>query len=107
MTKGKTRRRGFTLIEVLAALGIIIVLTMTLLVTIKSQLDRANAENRSAVLETVNMQIEVSFDQPSKKAGDFNTVDNLLNAGIISSAQLDGLGAYEFKPGNPPVFALK
>ena len=57
------RKKGFTLIEVLAALGIIIVLTLTLVVTIRAQLQKANEENLRSVAAAMNMQIAVAYEQ--------------------------------------------
>lgn len=107
MSKRKARKRGFTLIEVLAALGIIIVLTMTLLVTIKGQIDRANTQNLAATVETVNMQIEVAFRQAGVKAEDYASPQSLAKAGIISEEQRQQLADVTFKTGNPPSFETK
>ncbi len=102
------RKKGFTLIEVLAALGIIIVLTLTLVVTIRGQIQRANQQNLQSVMETMNMQIAVAYEQVGKKTSDFVSVASLASAGIISTSQQEQAAQLVYQAGSePPKFALK
>lgn len=104
----RKRKPGFTLIEVLAALGIIIVLTVTLVVTIRGQIERANQQNLQATLETMNMQVAVAYEQPDHRSGDFGSIDGLASAGIISSSQKDVAAKLKYvASSDPPHFELK
>lgn len=104
----RRRQKGFTLIEVLAALGIIIVLTMTLVVTIRGQVQRANQQNLQSAMETMNMQIAVAYDQAGKKTSDFNSATSLASAGIISDSQKEQAEKLKYDAStDPPKFSLK
>ncbi|MDN6433382.1 MAG: type II secretion system GspH family protein, partial [Lacticaseibacillus paracasei] len=54
----RKRLRAFTLIEVIAALGVIILLTLALVLTIQGQMKRVEGQNLKATVATVNSQIE-------------------------------------------------
>lgn len=102
------RKKGFTLIEVLAALGIIIVLTLTLVVTIRAQLQKANEENLRSVAAAMNMQIAVAYEQVDRKDANFSTIASLQSAGIITADQADQAKAMTYTPGaKPPEFTVK
>lgn len=107
----RKRKQGFTLIEVLAALGIIIVLTLTLVVTIRAQLQKANDENLRSVAAAMNMQIAVAYEQVDHQEDNFSSIAALLSAGIITPDQADQANknaklVYEAKA-NPPAFSVK
>ncbi|MFD1483855.1 type II secretion system protein [Lacticaseibacillus baoqingensis] len=104
----KKRQKGFTLIEVLAALGIIIVLTLALVVTIRGQLERADRQNLEAAMATMNMQISVAYDQPGREQIDFTSPSAMAKAGILSSAQLEQAARLKLSLNeSPPQFVLK
>jgi competence protein ComGC len=104
----RKRKKGFTLIEVLAALGIIIVLTLALVVTIKGQLERADRQNLEATMATMNMQIMVAYDQPGRDAIDFTSASAMAKAGVISSTQLEQASRLRLSLSDtPPQFVLK
>ena len=50
----RKRLRAFTLIEVIAALGVIILLTLALVLTIQGQMKRVEGQNLKATVATVN-----------------------------------------------------
>ncbi|KRO16564.1 prepilin-type N-terminal cleavage/methylation domain-containing protein [Lacticaseibacillus saniviri] len=102
------RRAGFTLIEVLAALGIIIVLTLTLVITINSQLQKAKQRNVEATVQTVNTQIEVEYNRPDMSANDFNSQASLVSGRVITAEQLKVMtdGKVRFVGGQPPHFEV-
>ncbi|WP_246287337.1 type II secretion system protein [Lacticaseibacillus absianus] len=106
--KRRTTRRAFTLIEVLAALGLIIVLTLTLVVTIRAQVEQANRQQLRATVETVNAQIDVAYQQPDRIQLQFNTLQSLIDNGIITAQQAQLLaGKATYQPGTqPPAFKL-
>ena len=56
----RKRLRAFTLIEVIAALGVIILLTLALVLTIQGQMKRVESQNLKATVATVNSQIEMA-----------------------------------------------
>lgn len=87
MTK-RRKRRAFTLIEVLAALGLIIVLTLTLIVTIRTQLASAARQQLQATVATVNTQIEVAYAQPNADINQFTNEDTLVKFKVITAEQL-------------------
>lgn len=102
------RKKGFTLIEVLAALAIIIVLTLALVVTIRAQVDKANRQNLRALVESVNTQIVVAYDDPNRVASAFTSVTQLLSADILTNAQWNQLrDNVTYHPsGEPPYFTV-
>lgn len=60
----RKRLRAFTLIEVIAALGVIILLTLALVLTIQGQMKRVESQNLKATVATVNSQIEMAYNEP-------------------------------------------
>lgn len=102
------RKKGFTLIEVLAALGIIIVLTLTLVITIRAQLQKANEANLRSVAAAMNMQIAVAYEQVGRNNANFNSIENLTTAGIITADQAEQAKKLSFDPNtDPPEFSVK
>ncbi|MCI1284173.1 prepilin-type N-terminal cleavage/methylation domain-containing protein [Lacticaseibacillus songhuajiangensis] len=88
----KKRRPAFTLIEVLAALAIIVVLTLALILTVKGQVEQAHQKDVGLMVSTVNAQVEVqSTDMESSKLSAINDVKGLLDAGLISTQQYQEL----------------
>ncbi|KRL46090.1 type II secretion system protein [Lacticaseibacillus manihotivorans] len=104
----KHRKQGFTLIEVLAALGIIIVLTLTLFVTIRAQLQKANDENLKSVAAAMNMQIAVAYEQVGRNDSNFSNIASLQSSGIITAEQADQAAKLDYNAGaKPPEFTVK
>ncbi|WP_125705539.1 type II secretion system protein [Lacticaseibacillus daqingensis] len=107
MKRLQARRRAFTLIEVLAALGLIIVLTLTLVITIRAQLKQAEAKQLAATVATVNTQIAVAYDQPGVLLTNFTSVAALVKNGIITAEQRDQLTAARYEATTqPPAFSV-
>ncbi|WP_225047037.1 type II secretion system protein [Lacticaseibacillus kribbianus] len=106
---GRRTRRAFTLIEVLAALGLIIVLTLTLVVTIRAQVQQANDKQLEATVASVNTQIEVAYAAPGAEAADFGSTASLVAAKIITADQQKALasGASYQAQDKPPKFVVK
>jgi competence protein ComGC len=103
----KHRKKGFTLIEVLAALGIIIVLTLTLVITIRAQLQKANEENLKSVAAAMNMQIAVAYEQVGRIDSNFTTTESLREAGIITDEQAKQAADMKLTAGPPPEYTVK
>lgn len=102
------KRKAFTLIEVLAALALIIVLTLTLVVTIQGQVEQAKVRQSRAMVETVNAQITIAYEQPDSDKTEFRSVEALVQAGIITRAQSSQLGdVAKYSADPPPGFKLK
>lgn len=102
------RKKGFTLIEVLAALGTIIVLTLTLVVTIRAQLQKANDENLRSVAAAMNMQIAVAYEQVGRTTANFSSINTLTNAGIITADQAEQAKKLTYNTdATPPEFSVK
>jgi|GEM_PF-657078 len=103
------KHAGFTLIEVIAALSIIIVLTLTVVMTVNSQLKKANQRNVEAMIQTVNMQIEVDYQRVEMDRSNFESPAALVAAQVISDKQRqtleDGHAKYQLTPA-PPKFVL-
>jgi competence protein ComGC len=92
INKLKRRRPGFTLIEVLAALAIIVVLTLALILMVKGQVEQANKKDNNLLEQTVNAQIEVQLDDTGMaKIGNVSKVSQLRDEGLVSSKQYDQL----------------
>lgn len=92
MKKMKKRRRGFTLIEVLAALAIIVVLTLALILMVKGQVEQANKKDNKLLENTVNAQIAVQLDDTGMaKLGNIAKIVDLKDQGLISNAQYQQL----------------
>lgn len=101
------KRRGFTLIEVIAALGIIVVLTLVLVATIQAQLAKANQQRLESLVGTVNTQILVAYQQVDRNDADFLSTDALVKADIVTDQQWQQLaGKVRLSTAKPPVFSL-
>lgn len=86
--RNKRRLPGFTLIEVLAALAIIVVLTLALILTVKGQVEQAHKKDMNLMITTVNSQLEVqSTDMESSELSGLTSTKELLDAGLISKQQ--------------------
>jgi len=105
----KRQHRAFTLIEVLAALSIIIVLTLALVVTINGQLSKAKQRNVEAMIQTVNIQIEMEYQRDDVDRSWFASENGLVQAAVITDKQLKTLheGATYQSSATPPRFVLK
>ncbi|KRM88342.1 prepilin-type N-terminal cleavage/methylation domain-containing protein [Lacticaseibacillus thailandensis] len=90
MVNGKRQRRGFTLIEVLAALAVIVILTITLIVTVKGQMQHAEAKNVATIVRSVNAQLEVQTPDMDD-AGTPQSLGEMRDKGFISGAQYSQL----------------
>lgn len=102
------KRKAFTLIEVLAALALIIVLTLTLVVTIQGQVEQAKIRQSRAMVETVNAQIDIAYQQPDSAAAEFQNASALVQAGIISDRQRSQLAdVATYSPGPPPGYKVR
>ncbi|MFD1430550.1 type II secretion system protein [Lacticaseibacillus mingshuiensis] len=101
------RRRGFTLIEVLAAIVLIVVLTVALVATINSQVQQANRQNNRILVETVNAQLVITAQQVGWVKP--TSTQDLVTQGIISKEQLDRLtGTATFDlTSDPPQFRIR
>lgn len=84
--KLKRQRKGFTLIEVLAALAVIVILTITLIATVKGQMDHAETKNVATIVRSVNAQLAVQTPD-LENAGGLNSLGELRDQGLISAAQ--------------------
>ncbi|KRM73057.1 hypothetical protein FC34_GL000778 [Lacticaseibacillus brantae DSM 23927] len=93
----------------IAALSIIIVLTLTVVMTVNSQLKKANQRNLEAMIQTVNMQIEVDYQRLELDRSNFDSPAALVSASVISDKQRqaleDGHARYQLTPA-PPKFVL-
>ncbi|EPC93908.1 Competence protein ComGC [Lacticaseibacillus paracasei subsp. paracasei CNCM I-4649] len=69
----RKRLRAFTLIEVIAALGVIILLTLALVLTIQGQMKRVESQNLKATVATVNSQIEMAYNEPDADKNQLKT----------------------------------
>ena len=84
----KQKRGAFTLIEVLAALAIIVVLTLALILTVKGQVEQAHRKDVGLMVSTANAQIEVqSTDMEASKLSGISNIKALLDEGLISTQQ--------------------
>lgn len=105
------RRQGFTLIEVLAALAIIVVLTLALIMMVKGQVEQANKKNNGLLEQTVNAQIEVQMDDTGlTKVENVAKISDLRDKGLISDKQYKQLadkGAKLKMSGTTPQVELK
>lgn len=95
------RRKAFTLIEVITAIGLIAVLTIALVLTVRSQVEKAQKEHLNAVIQTVNTQITIA-NQTDSSVIIGNTLESMVTAGIISSAQQKELSGKVSISGSPP-----
>lgn len=107
----KKRRPAFTLIEVLAALAIIVVLTLALILTVKGQVEQAHRKDVGLMVSTVNAQVEVqSTDMDSSKLSTISDVKGLLDADLISTQQYQELQKDHVKitqDGGHPTLSIK
>lgn len=101
------RKKGFTLIEVLAALGIIIVLTLTLVITVRAQLQKANEANLKSVAAAMNMQIAVAYEQVGRNDANFTSTESLQQAGIITEEQAKQAEKMTLSKAAPPEYTVK
>lgn len=86
------KRRGFTLIEVLAALAIIVVLTLALIMTVKGQVQQAQHKDVVLMVNTVNAQVEVqATDMSAAELSQLSSLQGLQAEGLISQQQYDAL----------------
>lgn len=86
------RRRGFTLIEVLAALAIIVVLTLALIMTVKGQVEQAHRKDLVLMVNTINAQVAVqSTDLPADELAALSSLQGLRDEGFISTQQYEAL----------------
>lgn len=91
---------GFTLIEVLAALAIIVVLTLALILTVKGQVEQAHQKDTELMISTVNSQIEVqAVDLEKSELAGLRSLKGLASAGYISAQQLEALNKAHVKIG--------
>ncbi|MCX2455389.1 type II secretion system protein [Lacticaseibacillus nasuensis] len=103
----KKRLRGFTLVEVLAALGIIIVLTLSLVATIQAQVTRAHRQHLEALVAVVNSEIVAAYQGQNVATSDLKSGETMVKAQIITSAQWQELaGAVKLSLEEPPQFTL-
>ncbi|KMO50286.1 competence protein ComGC, partial [Lacticaseibacillus rhamnosus] len=87
----RKKLRAFTLIEVVAALGVIILLTLALVLTIQGQMKRVDTQNLKATVATVNTQLEMTYNEPDHVGVDFSSPDQLVKKDVISQSQADTL----------------
>ncbi len=87
----RKRLRAFTLIEVIAALGVIILLTLALVLTIQGQMKRVESQNLKATVATVNSQIEMAYNEPDADKKSLKTIPDLVREGVITDAQAKDL----------------
>ena len=99
---------GFTLIEVIAALGVIILLTLALVLTIQGQMKRVESQNLKATVATVNSQIEMAYNEPDADKKSLKTIPDLVREGVITDAQAKDLekGKATMSGDNPPKFKV-
>ena len=102
----RKKLRAFTLIEVVAALGVIILLTLALVLTIQGQMKRVDTQNLKATVATVNTQLEMTYNEPDHGGVDFSSPDQLVKD-VISQSQADTLrkGGFKLTAGSPPTFS--
>lgn len=104
----KKRRKAFTLVEVLAALGLIIVLTLMLVATVQLQVKRANEQNLVATVAAVNTQLMLEYNGNTRNWSNLGSLEALVNADIITAEQarqMAGKVSYN-AGGNPPTITV-
>lgn len=104
----RKRLRAFTLIEVIAALGVIILLTLALVLTIQGQMKRVESQNLKATVATVNSQIEMAYNEPDADKKSLKIIPDLVREGVITDAQAKDLekGKATMSGDNPPKFKV-
>jgi general secretion pathway protein G len=107
MFRGARRRdRGFTLIEMMAVIGIILILLGIALPVYSHSLARAREENLRQNLETLN-QLIFQYTQDKQKAP--QSLDDLRTAGYLKSIPEDITGSvdsWETEPGDGTIMSL-
>jgi general secretion pathway protein G len=102
----RTRDRGFTLIEMMAVIGIILILLGIALPVYSHSLARAREENLRQNLETLN-QLIFQYTQDKQKAP--QSLDDLRTAGYLKSIPEDITGSvdtWETEPGDGTIMSL-
>ena len=107
MFRGARRRdRGFTLIEMMAVIGIILILLGIALPVYSHSLVRAREDNLRQNLETLN-QLIFQYAQDKQKAPE--SLDDLRTAGYLKSIPEDITGSvdtWETEPGDGTIMSL-
>lgn len=107
MFRGARRRdRGFTLIEMMAVIGIILILLGIALPVYSHSLVRAREDNLRQNLETLN-QLIFQYTQDKQKAPE--SLDDLRTAGYLKSIPEDMTGSvdtWETEPGDGTIMSL-
>jgi len=107
MFRGTRRRdRGFTLIEMMAVIGIILILLGIALPVYSHSLVRAREDNLRQNLETLN-QLIFQYTQDKQKAPE--SLDDLRTAGYLKSIPEDITGSvdtWETEPGDGTIMSL-
>jgi general secretion pathway protein G len=107
MFRGARRRdRGFTLIEMMAVIGIILILLGIALPVYSHSLARAREDNLRQNLETLN-QLIFQYSQDKQKAP--QSLDDLRTAGYLKSIPEDITGSvdtWETEPGDGTIMSL-
>jgi len=107
MFRGAKRRdRGFTLIEMMAVIGIILILLGIALPVYSHSLVRAREDNLRQNLETLN-QLIFQYAQDKQKAPE--SLDDLRTAGYLKSIPEDITGSvdtWETEPGDGTIMSL-
>jgi len=107
MFRGTRRRdRGFTLIEMMAVIGIILILLGIALPVYSHSLVRAREDNLRQNLETLN-QLIFQYAQDKQKAPE--SLDDLRTAGYLKSIPEDITGSvdtWETEPGDGTIMSL-
>jgi general secretion pathway protein G len=107
MFRGARRRdRGFTLIEMMAVIGIILILLGIALPVYSHSLARAREDNLRQNLETLN-QLIFQYTQDKQKAP--QSLDDLRTAGYLKSIPEDITGSvdtWETEPGDGTIMSL-
>jgi general secretion pathway protein G len=107
MFRGARRRdRGFTLIEMMAVIGIILILLGIALPVYSHSLVRAREDNLRQNLETLN-QLIFQYTQDKQKAPE--SLDDLRTAGYLKSIPEDITGSvdtWETEPGDGTIMSL-
>jgi len=107
MFRGARKRdRGFTLIEMMAVIGIILILLGIALPVYSHSLARAREDNLRQNLETLNKLI-FQYTQDKQKAP--QSLDDLRTAGYLKSIPEDITGSvdtWETEPGDGTIMSL-
>jgi len=102
----RRRDRGFTLIEMMAVIGIILILLGIGLPVYSHSLARAREDNLRQNLETLN-QLIFQYTQDKQKAP--QSLDDLRTAGYLKSIPEDITGSvdtWETEPGDGTIMSL-